>query len=279
MLIYGCCVQLPNVVIHLPIQKIVDKVDKDDDGKITSQELKDWIKLTQMQHHLEVATKRWEDMKEREIKLVSRSDFKGDKSLDPKGPVTWDRYKKIHYGANPEQHEDAERLLKQIKVDERRWKEADRDQDGTLSKDEYPAFYQPWEYNYMHGVAAQENLENIDTDKDGRVSLEEYLATVHRKSESEMTEDELEQKEADKDYFRSSRDANKDGYLDLDEVKEWMFPTSYDYLESEVSHLIYHADTNKDEHLTKDEVLDNYDLFVGSRATNYGTDLTRHDEF
>lgn len=30
-----------------------------------------------------------------------------------------------------------------------------------------------------------------------------------------MTEDELEQKEADKDYFRSSRDANKDGYLDL----------------------------------------------------------------
>lgn len=82
-------------------RKIVDKVDKDDDGKITSQELKDWIKSTQMQHHLDVATKRWEDMKEREIKLVSRSDFKGDKSLDPKGPVTWDRYKKIHYGANP----------------------------------------------------------------------------------------------------------------------------------------------------------------------------------
>lgn len=82
-------------------RKIVDKVDKDDDGKITSQELKDWIKLTQRQHHLDGATKRWQDMKEREIKLVSRFDFKGDKSLDPKGPVTWDRYKKIHYGANP----------------------------------------------------------------------------------------------------------------------------------------------------------------------------------
>lgn len=63
-------------------------------------------------------------------------------------------------------------------MDERRWKEADRDQDGTLSKDEYPAFYQPWEYSYMHGVAAQENLEDIDTDKDGRVSLEEYLGMV-----------------------------------------------------------------------------------------------------
>ena len=42
-----------------------------------------------------------------------------------------------------------------------------------------------------------------------------FLATVHGKSESGMTEDELKQKEADKDYFHSSRDANKDGYLDL----------------------------------------------------------------
>ena len=86
---------------HLFCRKIVDKIDKDGDGKITSQELKDWIKLTQMQRHLEVATKRWEDMKERERKLVSRSDFKGDKSLDPKGSVTWERYKEVHYGANP----------------------------------------------------------------------------------------------------------------------------------------------------------------------------------
>ena len=65
-----------------------------------------------------------------------------------------------------------------MKMDQRRWKEADRDQDGTLSMDEYPAFYHPWEYDYMHGIAAQENLEDIDTDKDGRISLEEYLGTA-----------------------------------------------------------------------------------------------------
>ena len=28
-----------------------------------------------------------------------------------------------------------------------------------------------------------------------------------------------------------------------------------------------------------DEILDKYSLFVGSRATNFGADLTRHDEF
>jgi len=36
----------------------------------------------------------------------------------------------------------------------------------------------------------------------------------------------------------------------------------------------------QDQMLTKAEVLDNWNMFVGSQATNYGEDLTRsHDEF
>ena len=31
--------------------------------------------------------------------------------------------------------------------------------------------------------------------------------------------------------------------------------------------------------LTKDEVLEKYDLFVGSQATDFGDALYRHDEF
>ena len=65
------------------------------------EELKDWIKFTKMQHHYEISSKRWEDLKQREKKLVSRSDFEGDKNVDPKGPITWQKYKRIHFGANP----------------------------------------------------------------------------------------------------------------------------------------------------------------------------------
>jgi len=37
--------------------------------------------------------------------------------------------------------------------------------------------------------------------------------------------------------------------------------------------------SRQDQKLTKDEVLDNWNMFVGSQATNYGEDLTRnHDE-
>ena len=28
-------------------------------------------------------------------------------------------------------------------------------------------------------------------------------------------------------------------------MKEWMFPTSYNYLQAEASHLIHHADSNQ----------------------------------
>lgn len=37
--------------------------------------------------------------------------------------------------------------------------------------------------------------------------------------------------------------------------------------------------TSQDQMLTKEEVLENWNMFVGSQATNYGEDLTRnHDE-
>ena len=33
--------------------------------------------------------------------------------------------------------------------------------------------------------------------------------------------------------------------LQQDELKEWVFPTSYNYIQAEASHLIYHADSNE----------------------------------
>ena len=82
-------------------RKLVDQIDKDGDGKVSAQELKDWIQFSKTQQHLDAAGKRWEDTKTREEKLVSRSDFKGDKSIDPMGPLPWERYKRMSYGPDP----------------------------------------------------------------------------------------------------------------------------------------------------------------------------------
>ena len=47
----------------------------------------------------------------------------------------------------------------------------------------------------------------------------------------------------------------------------------------ETKHLISEADGNADGVLTKEEIVEKHDLFVGSQATDFGDILLRHDEF
>ena len=82
-------------------RKIVERIDKDNDGKITEKELEDWIGFTRMQNHYDQVDKRWKDLKQREKNLVSRKDFHGDKNVDPDRPVSWEIYKIISFGKNP----------------------------------------------------------------------------------------------------------------------------------------------------------------------------------
>lgn len=64
---------------------------------------------------------------------------------------------------------------KQVVLEQRRWKYADLDHDGKLTREEYAALYHPWEHKHMHDAVALENLEDMDKDKDGLLSLQEYL--------------------------------------------------------------------------------------------------------
>lgn len=68
-------------------------------------------------------------------------------------------------------------------------------------------------------------------------------------------------------------------YLLQEELASWISPEDYDPARAEANHLIYHSDTNKDKQLTKREIMDNMEYFVGSQATYYGNYLNRHDEF
>lgn len=62
-------------------------------------------------------------------------------------------------------------------------------------------------------------------------------------------------------------------------MRDWIFPEGFDPAEAEARHLLFESDSDGDQELTKDEILDKYDLFVGSQATDFGEALTRHDEF
>lgn len=59
--------------------------------------------------------------------------------------------------------------------DRRRWERADIDKDDKLTKEELTSFLHPEEVDHMKDIMVEETLEDIDKDKDGKVSLDEYI--------------------------------------------------------------------------------------------------------
>lgn len=83
----------------------------------------------------------------------------------------------------------------------------------------------------------------------------------------------------EREQFSVYRDKDNDGFMNEEEIRNWILPQEFDHAEAEARHLIYESDQDSDQKLTKDEILSKYDLFVGSQATDFGEALNRHDEF
>lgn len=49
----------------------------------------------------------------------------------------------------------------------------------------------------------------------------------------------------ERDQFSDFRDLNKDGKMDLEEIRHWILPQDYDHAQAEARHLVYESDTDK----------------------------------
>lgn len=248
---------------HLSVEESIRRlrllaphIDINKDGFISPKELEIWVrdKYTSLLESDDV------DFKFREM------DFIHDNL------VTWHEYTMRHYGFNNTATDDFTMELKKhfgdyVKRDERRWKYADVDEDNVLNLEEFHMFFKPNKYAEMMDVVAMEELEHYDIDKDGFLSMEEYIKAIGMPSMRPL----------DEKKFTEELDIDKDGKLNKDEVKIWKTPAIYDKAELESSELINIADDNQDGKLTIDEIVQNHFVFVGSKATISGTML--HDEF
>ena len=70
-------------------------------------------------------------------------------------------------------------------------------------------------------------------------------------------------------------DTDENGTLDLEEVRGWAIPDYQDAADEEAEHLITSTDKDEDNKLSKEEILAQQELWVGSTATHYGEKI--HD--
>lgn len=236
----------------------MEKIDTNKDNFVDLSELKAWIQFTQRRYIDDDVERQWR----------SHNSENND-------TIHWDNYRTNVYGFMDEMDPvDLERensgfsYKAMLTRDRRRWSVADRDGDDALTKTEFTDFLHPEESPYMRDVVVEETVEDIDKDNDGKVSVEEYIGDMYRVTDD--GDEEPDWVKHERETFKTFRDKDGDGTLNNEEVKDWIIPKDFDHAEAESKHLIYEADSDSDEKLTKEEILNKYDVFVGSQATDFG---------
>ncbi|XP_078511417.1 reticulocalbin-3 isoform X2 [Lissotriton helveticus] len=242
--------------------RIVDKIDADNDSLVTLPELLSWIKLVHG---------RWvEEDVAKQMELYDK---------DKDGLVTWKEYSDQLYshliGEEFNDLPDKETYRNMMKRDERRFKQADKDGDMIATRDEFTAFLHPEEFDYMKDLVVKETIEDIDKNGDGFVDVNEYIGDMYS---TESDEPEPDWVKSERQQFSDFRDLNKDGKMDHSEISHWIMPPDYDHPDVEAKHLIYESDKDKDGKLSKEEILEKYEMFVSSTLTDYGHMMTQHEE-
>lgn len=246
------------------LELIYHKIDTDSDGQLTEKELNNWMMKTSKKYMMEDVANQYPAH---------------DRNED--GKVTWDEYYESVFKYIQDSDIDEINTLSKdemIARDKRRFTNADNDGDETLDQAEFAAFLHPEDHPHMKDIVVQETLEDLDKNGDGKIDIDEYIKDMYHPENDSDGEDTPDWLDIEKDHFRTIRDKDGDGFLNLDEVRDWLMPNEYDHIEAEATHLVTECDKNDDQKLSLDEVLQHYDIFMTSQATNFGEALNYHDE-
>lgn len=254
--------QLPPEEAKKRLEILLKKMDRDSDGKIEKDELKQWIIRS-------FASLSKEESEERFL----------DSDVDKNGYVSWQEYKEEEFDFGDEDDEDKIKTdpdlideYNMMQEDKILFDAADKNSDGNLDRFEFLSFSHPEEDISMHEIVVNQVLKQKDVNGDGFVDFQEYIGDRGRDQSKEWIV-------AEKDRFDDELDKDKDGHLSKAEILEWMIPSNEEIAKDEAEHLFAGADEDVDGTLSFKEILDHHDLFVGSEATDYGEYLHNIHKF
>ena len=236
---------------------LVDKMDASGNGMIDKTELKNWILASFKSLSKEESNERFED-----------SDANRD------GVVTWLEYRQEEFDIDEDEDvESPERLEELAMLEEDRilFEAADKDENEQLTKEEFLSFTHPEEDAEMIRPALERSKQAKNKNNDGKIDFQEFIGDRGKDQSKDWLLGE-------KERFDEDLDKNQDGSLDDAEIIAWVIPDSDEIASDEVNHLFAGADEDVDGLLSKDEILNNHDLFVGGEVTNYGEMLRNKEE-
>ncbi|KAM3870630.1 reticulocalbin-2 [Diretmus argenteus] len=248
------------------MMEIVKKIDTNSDNLLTAEEITRWIQHVYRKYALEDAEERFPDF-----------------DTDSDGVVSWEEYNMaaheqfFNFDDSAVLDDPEQESLRYLHLKERRrFDFADVDGTPGLNITEFLAFTHPSEVDHMADFAIEDVLSEYDTDKDGLISLSEFIGDVRSDEGHTPSQWEIEETVRFKDLY----DQDKDGKLNREEQLRWVAPNSYGSAREEAIHLIKEMDHDGDGQLSEAEVLKNQDAFMNSEVTDYGRQLhILHDEF
>ncbi|PAA86446.1 hypothetical protein BOX15_Mlig031539g2, partial [Macrostomum lignano] len=284
--------QLDSSVSEEKLQQLIkEEVDADKDGFVSEDELLKHLEKVHKEQQTEELDTQWKEMNPKNGKMdwethvkTLQPGFLDEERDDEMSQAAKKAMEEAKTGVEavsvqvPEKGTEDEReslreFFKEIIRQRKRWNAADADKDGFINQEEYRSLLFPEDSPSMREIVADETISQLDTDRDGRINQDEYLAGQWTPSKPGEKEPHWLQEE--RDGF-AKKDTNSDGFLDKEEVQNWLQPPGAvggHSLQEEARHLMREADENRDGRLSPEEISKHRDLFAGSRATRYGEDV------
>uniref|UniRef100_U5ET68 Reticulocalbin-3 n=1 Tax=Corethrella appendiculata TaxID=1370023 RepID=U5ET68_9DIPT len=243
---------------------LVTKMDTNTDGYVDRHELKAWILRSFKSLSEEEAADRFDDV-----------------DSDKNDRISWEEYVHETYGMNDEDDVKqnlldnsnySEEELKLIADDKEMFDAADTDKNGWLDDTEFVKFNSPEEHPEMLPIILKQTLKDKDKNGDGKIDFQEFVGESARDHDKEWLI--IEKEKFDNDF-----DRDHDGYLNGSEILSWIVPSNEEVAIDEVDHLFASSDEDHDDRLSYPEIIEKYDIFVGSEATDYGDHLQNIHHF
>lgn len=253
------------------IREMFKITDKNGDGFLTAEELKNQIRKN-MEEHLEKS----KNDSEAFFEIID---------LNKDGWIIWEEFEPHFSQMHSKDHNENELMdvhtedPQRVDDEKRMFNRSDITRDGRLDKMEWHVFLHP-EYSAQGLVEIVNDLIDVyDKNNDRDISREEFVDGVPGsvdESNDEFEKMEKAEKERRLVEFNTEIDTDSDGKASFRELYEYVDPQNFRLASKEVNDIMMLTDANNDEKLSLEEMLERDWLLARSSLLSARSSL--HDE-